>query len=159
MQTNFPAKRFTPLYKKITRLCIKNKIIVNSNKMVVRCLEADLCPHKVGASPFSRHRRRHTWIFKFYWTHFALLSVLTFYLFTIALNKHLFAWNVYKNRPYSGRRKEVNHHVLLLSWLFKPLLGPTRSRGRCWAAIRLSHRPKPSSQAVHGEVDGLDIGG
>jgi len=27
---------------------------------------------------------------------------------------------------------------------FKPLLGRTRSRGRCWAAIRLSHRSEPS---------------
>jgi len=43
--------------------------------------------------------------------------------------------------------------------MFKPLLGRTWSRGRCWAAIRLSHRPEPSGHAVHGEVDGLDIGG
>jgi len=43
--------------------------------------------------------------------------------------------------------------------LFKPLLGCTRSRGRYWAAIRLSHRPEPSGHAVDGEVDGLDIGG
>ena len=42
---------------------------------------------------------------------------------------------------------------------FKPLLGRTRSRGRCWAAIRLSHRSEPSDHVVHGEVDGLDIGG
>ena len=48
---------------------------------------------------------------------------------------------------------------LLLSQLLKPLLGCTRSRGRCWAAIRLSHRPEPSGHAVHGEFDGLDIGG
>jgi len=47
----------------------------------------------------------------------------------------------------------------LLSKLFKPLLGRTRSRGRCWAAIRLSHRPEPSGHAVHTDVDGLDIGG
>ena len=31
--------------------------------------------------------------------------------------------------------------------------------GRCWAVIRLSHRPEPSGHAVHGKVDGLDIGG
>ena len=49
--------------------------------------------------------------------------------------------------------------LLLLSELLKPLLGRTRSRGRCWAAIQLSHRPEPSGHAVHGEVDGLDIGG
>jgi len=41
----------------------------------------------------------------------------------------------------------------------KPLLGRTRSRGRCWAAIRLSHLPEPSGHTVHGEVDGLDIEG
>jgi len=35
---------------------------------------------------------------------------------------------------------------------------PHRSRGRCWAAIRLSYRPEPSGHAVRGEVDGLDIG-
>ena len=50
--------------------------------------------------------------------------------------------------------------ALLLGELFKPLLGSTRSRGRCWAAIRFSHRPEPSGHAVHGEVDRLiDIGG
>ena len=48
---------------------------------------------------------------------------------------------------------------LLLSQLLKSLLGRTRSRDRCWAAIRLSHRPKPLGHAVHGEVDGADIGG
>ena len=49
---------------------------------------------------------------------------------------------------------------LLLSELLlsTPLLG-RRSRGRCWAAIRLSHRPEQSGHAVHEEVDGLDIGG
>jgi len=40
-----------------------------------------------------------------------------------------------------------------------PLLGRTGSRGRCWAAIRLSHHPKSSDRAVHGDVDGLDIEG
>jgi len=49
--------------------------------------------------------------------------------------------------------------LLLLSELLKPLLGCTRSWGRCWAAIQLSYRPEPSGHAVHGEVDGLDIGG
>jgi len=37
-----------------------------------------------------------------------------------------------------------------------PLLGRTRSRGRCWAAIRFFYRPEPS---VHGEVEELDIRG
>ena len=49
--------------------------------------------------------------------------------------------------------------LLLLSELFIPLLGRTRSRSRCWAAIRLSRRSEPSGLAVHGKVDGLDIGG
>ena len=48
--------------------------------------------------------------------------------------------------------------LLLMSELFKPLLGRTRSRGKWWAAIRLSHRPEPSGHAIRGEVDGLDIG-
>jgi len=38
--------------------------------------------------------------------------------------------------------------LLLLRELFKPLLGRTRSRARCWADIRLAHRPKPSGHAV-----------
>jgi len=46
-----------------------------------------------------------------------------------------------------------------LRQLFKPLLGHTRFRDRCWAAIRLPHRLELSDHAVHGEVDGLDIGG
>jgi len=46
-----------------------------------------------------------------------------------------------------------------LSEFFYPLLGRARFRGRCWAAIRLSHLPEPSGRAVHREVDGLDIGG
>ena len=49
--------------------------------------------------------------------------------------------------------------LLLLSQLFKPLLGRTGSWGRCWAAIRLSHRRESSGHAVHGEVDELDFGG
>jgi len=49
--------------------------------------------------------------------------------------------------------------LFLLSQLFEPLLGRTTSRCRCWAAIRLSHRPEPTGHAVHGKVDRLDIGG
>ena len=58
--------------------------------------------------------------------------------------------------PFVNRQIEV---LLSLGELLKPLLDRTRSRGRCWAAIQLSHRPAPSGHAVHGEVDGLDIGG
>jgi len=51
-----------------------------------------------------------------------------------------------------------SHNIVLDSdSSFNPLLGRTRSRGRCWATIRLSHRPESSDHAVH-EVDGLDIG-
>ena len=35
---------------------------------------------------------------------------------------------------------------------------PPRYRGRCWAAIRLSHRPEPSGRVVRGGIDGLDSG-
>ena len=42
---------------------------------------------------------------------------------------------------------------------FDSLLGCTRSRGRCWAAIQLSHNQEHSGSAVHGEVDGSDIRG
>ena len=48
---------------------------------------------------------------------------------------------------------------LPFSEFFYPLLGRTRFHGRCWEAIRLSHRLEPSGYAVHEEVDGLDIGG
>ena len=47
---------------------------------------------------------------------------------------------------------------VLFERVAKPLLGRTRSRGRCWAAIRLFHT-EPPGRAVHGEVDGLYIGG
>jgi len=54
--------------------------------------------------------------------------------------------------------KVVRFRFFLLSeFFFYPLLGRARFRGRCWAAIRLSHRPEPSGRAVCGEVDGLDI--
>ena len=33
-----------------------------------------------------------------------------------------------------------------------------RSRDRCWAAIRSSHRPEPSGRAVHGVVNWIKIG-
>jgi len=49
--------------------------------------------------------------------------------------------------------------LFLLSEFFYPLLGRAKFRGRCWAAIWLSHRSEPSGRAVSGEVDGLDIGG
>jgi len=49
--------------------------------------------------------------------------------------------------------------LLLGEFFFYPLLGRARFRGRCWAAIRLSHRPEPSGHAVHGQVDRLDIEG
>ena len=38
-----------------------------------------------------------------------------------------------------------------------PLLGRTRSRGKYWTAIPLSHRPEPSGHTVHGEVDGWTL--
>jgi len=40
-----------------------------------------------------------------------------------------------------------------------PLLGRSRSRGRCWAANQLSHQSELSDRVVHGEVNGLDIRG
>ena len=49
--------------------------------------------------------------------------------------------------------------VLLLCEMLKPLLGCTRYRRRCYAAIRLSQRIEPSGHAVHEEVDGLVIRG
>ena len=40
-----------------------------------------------------------------------------------------------------------------------PLLRRTGSRGRCWAAIRLSRHPVPSGHALRREADGLDSEG
>ena len=40
-----------------------------------------------------------------------------------------------------------------------PLLGRTRSRGKWWAAIRLSRHPEPSGHALQGGVNGLDSEG
>jgi len=53
--------------------------------------------------------------------------------------------------------QNVNGEGFFVVWAscYCPLLGRTRSWGRCWAIIRLSHRPEPSGSAV----DGLDIGG
>jgi len=39
-----------------------------------------------------------------------------------------------------------------------PLLGWTRSRGRCWAAIRLCRHSEPSGHTLHWEIDGLHQG-
>jgi len=50
--------------------------------------------------------------------------------------------------------------LIIIVWAcpFCPPLSQTRSRVRCWAANRLPHHPERSGRAVHGEVDGLDIG-
>ena len=55
--------------------------------------------------------------------------------------------------------KALGFFLLLSEFFFYPMLGRHRFRDRCCAAIRLSHRPEPSGRVVHGEVDGLDIGG
>ena len=62
---------------------------------------------------------------------------------------------------YCGIFASAHAHLLhrFCEFCYCPLLGPTRFRGRCWAAIQLSHRPEPSGRAVHREFDGLDIGG
>jgi len=60
------------------------------------------------------------------------------------------------NNKYFHKPKVLLH---LLNELYYPLLGRARFRGRCWATIRLFHRPEPSGRAVHGEANGLDIGG
>jgi len=63
--------------------------------------------------------------------------------------------------------KRFYEHLCLLQNVFAfffwascycPLLGRTRCRDRCWAAILLCRHPEPSDSADHGEVDGLDIG-
>ena len=52
----------------------------------------------------------------------------------------------------TGKQPEaIELPLLLLSQLFKPLLGRTRSRARCWAAVRMSHCPEPSGHAVNWE--------
>jgi len=51
-----------------------------------------------------------------------------------------------REKVFNAVYSVYNHlGVLLLSELLKPLLCRTRSRGWCWAAIQLSHRPEPCS--------------
>ena len=61
-------------------------------------------------------------------------------------------WNVYSRQaqaaPSSSFEAVRSVHCL----------AETRSQGRCWAANRLSHHPELSGRAIHGEVDGLDMG-
>ena len=59
--------------------------------------------------------------------------------------------NAYLSAIFAENLKVLLH---LLSEFWKPLLGRTRSRGKCLAAIRLSHRPELSGRAVHEKVDG-----
>jgi len=47
---------------------------------------------------------------------------------------------------------------VVLASCYNPLLGCTRSWGRCWVANQLSHHLELSCCVVHGEVNGLDIG-
>jgi len=42
---------------------------------------------------------------------------------------------------------QLAHIFVVWASCFIPLLGRTRSRGRCWAAIRVSHRPELSGRA------------
>ena len=61
-------------------------------------------------------------------------------------------------KGFVGQFVLMRFRLLLSEFFFYPLLDRARYRDRCWAAIRLSHRPEPSGRAVHGQVDGLDIG-
>jgi len=50
--------------------------------------------------------------------------------------------------------------LLSFEWVFLiSTASPPRYRGRCWAAIQLSHRPELSGCVVRGEVNGLDSEG
>ena len=66
-------------------------------------------------------------------------------------------WNYRSYGPTYSKNLSNPKILLHLSQLCKPLLGRSRSRGRCWTAIRLCHRPE--GHVVHVEVDGLDIEG
>jgi len=50
------------------------------------------------------------------------------------------------------RIKTFTCRLLLSELLLSTAIGRTRSRDRCWAANRLSHRPEPSGRVVHEEV-------
>ena len=75
------------------------------------------------------------------------------------------ATNLQRFTLYYGSRRFVagdcwthtSWKVLLLSFerVLLSTASPRRHRGRCWAAIRLSHRPEPSDRVVRGGVDGL----
>jgi len=64
--------------------------------------------------------------------------------------------------PLFGVQIAKSFQVLLLSFervLLLSTASPPRYRGKCWPAIRLSHRPEPPGRVVHDGVDGLDSGG
>ena len=83
--------------------------------------------------------------------------------------KHLFLLLAYSTHIKTAQRgwfrldclqcARASCFIIIIVWAscFRPLLGCTRSRGRIWAANRLSHHPEPSGRAIHWEVDGLDI--
>ena len=62
-----------------------------------------------------------------------------------------------KRRDPCSRRRWLRFFTFWASYY--PPLGRTRSRGRCWAAIRLSRQPEPPDYALHKEVDGLNSEG
>ena len=79
-----------------------------------------------------------------------------FYLKTCDISWNYVGYNAF-SLHFPGFSKVFCAVLLLLSdFFFYPLLSRAT---RCWAAIRLSHCPGPSGCAVHGEVDGLDVGG
>jgi len=51
------------------------------------------------------------------------------------------------------------HHFIICMSSSNPLLGHTRSQGRCWAAIQLSCHPGPSGHVLKREVEELDSKG
>jgi len=73
-----------------------------------------------------------------------------------------FGLHTFKLLYYSlGICNHLTSTILLLSFervLLLSTASPPGYRGRCWAAIRLSHRPEQPGRVVRGEVDGLGSG-
>jgi len=85
------------------------------------------------------------------------------------VGEYLQTWKLSLSRPTIKTVSAVFHlnnkeakRELLLSFervLLLSSASPPRYRDRCWAAIRLSHRPEQSGRVVRGGVDWLDSRG
>ena len=97
------------------------------------------------------------------------VSKLVFWSLGLESLRSRLGLKVFRSRS-GAPRLETLHRLFFMRFCRKEFLfsferalllstaSPPRYRGRCWAVIRLSHRPEPSDRVVEG-VGGLDSGG